>query len=339
MNQNRTEKQHFIPQFYLRRFADAEKWVQILDLKRSKIVKPRSYPSICWRKFFYSTTEGEQDDASQTIEELFERIETIISKDWDGVLARAKSNSLQLDDFLNIAKLTAMLMLRTKASRDNFNMNQENMDKSIYDLRMRNEDFDNPETVRKYREILREEVSVKQLIDMRELLVSGEYSITYNNVPFLRFMMEQLQGFFNILVTQIWTVHRAVGSNRFITSENPVVEWAPKEPGFYQTPRLGHHQFLALSPEVMIKMAPSPVPDPFPEPGEEWPVPPFANETVMYKDSNDIDVLVYNFLLTGRGASYAYAQRRWELDELQKQYLTRGPAYRIYSLSLANGMT
>lgn len=337
MDRRITKKQHFVPKFYLRRFSDEDKRVQVLDLKRSKVAKPRSYTSICWRELFYAANEGEYDHLSQNIEQFFEMLETSISRDWNGLIDRAKTGRLEREDFRNTAKLAAMLMLRTQVSRHDFNRNQENQDKSWIGHQTQFENLDNPVTAAKYREILGTDYPVDQLKKIQEHVIEGDYTITYNNVPFLTFMLEQFRGFFNILISDQWTVHTALGPHRFITSENPVVEWAPKCQGFYQTGRLGFHKFIALSPEVMIKMAPSPLPDRFPAPGEEWPVPKFAHETVVYRYSSDTDVLVYNFLLTGRGTSYAYAQRRLELDSILSQHSSHGPAYRIYSVALANG--
>jgi hypothetical protein len=330
-----TQKQHFVPKFYLRRFADNDDWIQVLDLKRNKIVKPAAYPSVCWRRLFYAAEEGKLDDTSQEFEQMFERIEDSISKDWDGILDRAVNKHLQPEDFMALAQFVAMLMLRTKANRDNFNRNMENVDKAVYGLVMRNENFDDEATVRKYRAIGGENVSVEELKAMQEVFVNGEFSLSYDNVSFLKFILSQLEGFSNVMITGQWTIYRRTEQFQFITNENPVVEWAPRETGFYGTARLARWQYIAISPDVMIKIEPPPLPNPFPEPKEAFPPLPLAFETARYKESSDIDVVIYNFLLTGCGSAYAYAQRRLELDALIEQHQTRGGAYRIYSAAFA----
>lgn len=330
-----TQKQHFVPKFYLRRFADSNDRMQVLDLKRSKIVKPVPYPSVCWRKFFYAAEEGKPDDTSQEIEQMFERIEDAISKDWDGIIDRGKTEQLQKADFMHLAQFVAMLMLRTKANRDNFNRNMENMDKALNGMLMKNEDFDIADTVRKYREIVGENVSVEELKAMQELFVSGEYSLSYNNVPFLRSILSLLEGFSNVMITGQWTIYRRAEQFQFITSENPVIEWTPRITGFYATARLAYQQYIAISPDVMIKIELPPLPDPFPEPDEEFPPLSLAFETAQYKASSDIDVMVYNFLLSGYGSAFAYAQRPLELEAMIDQHRTRGGAYMIYSASFA----
>lgn len=331
-----TKKQHFVPKFYLRRFANDENWIEVLDLKRNKVVKPVPYPSVCWRNLFYAAVEGQLDDTSQEIELMFQRIEDTISKDWDGIINRAISEQLQPEDFMALAQFVAMLMLRTEANRDNFNRNMENIDKAVYGQLMRNEDFDDEATVRKYREIVREDISVDDLKAMQKFMIDGEYSLSYDNVRFLRFLLSQLEGFSNVMITGQWTIYRRAGQFQFITNENPVIEWAPKPTGFLATARLAHKQYIAISPDVMLKIEPPPVSDSRLDPDEEFPPIPLAFERPLYKMISDIDVMVYNFLLTGQGSSYAYALRRQELEAMIEEYRTRGVAHRIYSAAFAN---
>lgn len=47
-----TRKQHIIPRFYLKRFADNNGNLQILDIQRGKIIKPRPYSGVCYDDFF-----------------------------------------------------------------------------------------------------------------------------------------------------------------------------------------------------------------------------------------------------------------------------------------------
>lgn len=331
-----TKKQHFVPKFYLKRFAGADGSLQVLDLKSKRIVKPVPYASVCWSKFFYSAEEGEFDEGSQEFEQMFERIENAISKDWDELLQRAIGESLRPEDFLHLTQFVAMLMLRTRANRDNFNRNMEAIDKAQYGMLMRHENFDNPQTVEKFRKIVGVDVSVEELKEMQSTIVKGEFTLSYNNVRFLRFVVSQFEGFCNVVVTGRWTVYRTSGNLQFITSENPVVEWAPKRTDFYGTARLAHVQYIALSPEIMIKIEPPPIPDPFPEPEDEFPLFPMASETVRYRQSSDIDVNVYDFLLTGQGTSFSYANRSRELAKMIQGHRNRDPAHGIYSAAFAN---
>ena len=47
-----TEKQHYVPKFYLKRFT-REGQIQVLNVKTKRIGKPRPYGSVCYEKFFY----------------------------------------------------------------------------------------------------------------------------------------------------------------------------------------------------------------------------------------------------------------------------------------------
>ena len=264
-----TKDQHFVPKFYLKRFSDAHGTIKVLNLAEKRVIKSKRYSSVCYGRYFYATEAGQQDSTSQEFERMFGDIENEISKDWDGMITRAVNKVLQPNDFSILSQFVAMLMLRTKANRDNL-----------------------------------------QVI----------------NIHFLNFILGNLQGFTNIIYSQEWTVYNRTGEFRFITSENPVVEWSPKQTGFWGAPRLSQQQYIAVSPDVLIELTPPPLP----EPGDDFPISPPPSETVQYKEISDDDVLMYDCLLTGHGSAFAYSQERRELDELNNQYSTRGVAFQLF---------
>jgi hypothetical protein len=63
-----TKDQHFVPEFYLRRFS-LNGMIVALDLPAGRILKPRPYQSVCYATFFHAQQTGVQDDLSQLVED------------------------------------------------------------------------------------------------------------------------------------------------------------------------------------------------------------------------------------------------------------------------------
>lgn len=73
-----TEKQHFIPKFYLKRFADNRGFLETIDVKKRQLGSKRPYPSVCYSSYFYAANTGVPDDLSQVIENWLQQIESAI---------------------------------------------------------------------------------------------------------------------------------------------------------------------------------------------------------------------------------------------------------------------
>lgn len=58
-----TKKQHFVPKFYLKRFARNGQ-IQVCDVRAKRILKAYGYKSVCYEKFFYGVETGVQDEVS-----------------------------------------------------------------------------------------------------------------------------------------------------------------------------------------------------------------------------------------------------------------------------------
>ncbi len=84
---NITKDQHFVPQFYLKRFVNAEDKLEILDCERRKIIQSRTPKHVCNEEWFYSL-RGKADDISQIIEKSFQKIEDYIAKSYDGIIQK-----------------------------------------------------------------------------------------------------------------------------------------------------------------------------------------------------------------------------------------------------------
>ena len=78
---NPTKAQHFVPQFYLKHFADRDGSLQVLNIKEKRLEKPRPYQGLGYAYYFYAAKTGVPDTISQQIEEWLSPIENIIAKE------------------------------------------------------------------------------------------------------------------------------------------------------------------------------------------------------------------------------------------------------------------
>jgi len=113
-----TKNQHFVPQFYLRRFLNQNNEVEVLDLKLMKCAKPRGTRKICYAEFFYGIETGIPDDTSQKIEGFFQKIEDFVANNLDSTIDRILNNKqVESDDKMLIAYLMSMLWIRGQEMR------------------------------------------------------------------------------------------------------------------------------------------------------------------------------------------------------------------------------
>lgn len=117
-----TRRQHFVSQFYLRKFVNSAGELEVLDVPQRKILEPRTPKAVCYEEFFYGAATGKLDEVSQQIEKLFQQMEDSIAKQLDPIIAKLLNYS-QIDDEEKwlIAFLMSMLWIRGPAMREQIN--------------------------------------------------------------------------------------------------------------------------------------------------------------------------------------------------------------------------
>lgn len=83
-----TEDQHFVPKFYLKRFADSQGFLDVLDVKKRQLARRRSYGGVCYDKFFYGAVTGQQDEVSRVIEKWLQQIESEVARKLPGIIKK-----------------------------------------------------------------------------------------------------------------------------------------------------------------------------------------------------------------------------------------------------------
>lgn len=276
-----TEDQHFVPKFYMRRFANEKGFLEVLDRQKGKLIKPRPYSGVCYSQFYYAKKTGEPDELSQDVEEVLKNLEDNISVDLPVIYEKIINyKQITQQERYTIAVLAAMLWLRVEYMRRQVNRMSENLLKEIMTLS-----------------------GDKRIAEVRDFLESKKGGFSFDNSTHLALMM-QFQGFSNMCFGKNWIVYLAKGEKKFITSDTPVVEWIPDRKGFYGPSFLERKHYLVLSPTVLIEMR-------YPIPG--------TKKILKRKWIYDDQVLEFNRMRVELSCDYCYAQRKDELEELVRE--------------------
>ena len=114
---NMTKNQHYVPQFYLRRFSEFErkKQINVYNLHHKKFIIGASIKGQAYKPFFY--------DNDGTIESYLSKIEYFSSNS----IAKLENNPVELanSDIKNLYTFIALSYVRTKKFADEVNMQME----------------------------------------------------------------------------------------------------------------------------------------------------------------------------------------------------------------------
>ena len=299
---NPTKKQHFLPRFYLKRFADGNKFLQVYDKKRAKIISPRPYSSVGYEHYFYAVQTGVPDEISQEIEEWLKVYEDIISKELPKIIENILSyKQITVDERYILSALMCMLWLRSPSMRDSLNRMHEDMVKQINSLN----------AVPSVDKFIKDKGIYMTSIQREKLIKSikdSKYNLRFNNASHLRFMTDTFgfndKGFTNMFYGHKWKIYIAKGKKRFITTDNPVVEWwLPPEDFYGRASFLERIKYFALTPEIFIELT-------YPQGSTK------IKRKTLFEEEDGI-VSFFNITMVSRGGSdFAYSQEKSLLEEI-----------------------
>ena len=297
-----TKTQHFVPKFYLKRFARNGK-IQVLDVKAKRILKGYGYKSVCRERFFYAVESGVQDEISQVFEDVFGRIERLIANALPGIIERAVALQLTNDDLEVLAYFMSAQWLRTRFFRDRIQKMQSKLLKWTFRQQASRPGFQ--DYIRSTTE--GREMSDKEIEEVKRYIQSGEYDLRFDNSQHLNFIdQERVNGFRNLLLAKKWRIVLSEEPCRFVTSDNPVAEWIPPMKGLFGPTFMDRLHLLALTPDILIETRRPDTTDP-----EQQPV-----DRLSYHAANEKGVLMFNRMLASLASQFAYGRRTEELEQL-----------------------
>ena len=222
-----TKKQHVVPKFYLKNFANSSGSLEIFDKGLKKFTLPKHPSGIGYELFFYSQTTGEQDDIGQAVEKMLGSFENYISDRYKGICTKILGNEpLSNEDVHTIALHASILWLRGYGMRSQ-------MSDAFGSLAKRMTQFwvYHPNIKDHVRKAIKEkgnpDPSDEEVADIIEYMSKGDYSIIGDNLSHLS-MLEEYQGFANLLTAKKLRIFIANSDLEFITSDIPVNELLPK---------------------------------------------------------------------------------------------------------------
>lgn len=246
-----TIKQHFVPKFYFKRFADDGNRLQVLDIKNAKILKSRPYSGVCYADFYYAQQTGVPDEVSQEIETFLKATEDIVSSDYDRVAEDILNyKQIREEDQLRLAWFMAALWMRNPMMRENINKMNEDMRKQIFKKYSYFPGFE--KSIQNIMKERGESANNEAVQQVKELFQSGDYQLKMDNTSHLDLMME-MKGFVNLVLAKKWRIYISL-QERFITSDTPVIEIFPERKGPYGPSFLDRKHVFVMTPKIVIEM-------------------------------------------------------------------------------------
>ncbi|MGI5870293.1 MAG: DUF4238 domain-containing protein [Kiritimatiellia bacterium] len=296
-NDNITKNQHYVPQFYLRKFANDEDKLEILDCERRKVVASRSPKSVCNEEYYYSAN-NKLDEVSQALEKEFQRIESDISKVYDSIAKKfVNFEQIAESDKMLVATFMSLQYLRGPYMRKQIQRMNEQMIKQITKLHFGSShihkffDQHEKETGEKLTEQQRNEVI--------EFAQKGEYRVEMGNAAHLH-LIGEMEGFRNLLFGKEWQVYISKSSKKFITSDNPVIELFPEWTGkfFYGPTFLQRTHQFSMTPDILIVAT---------DPRNPPEIVKVKRKTLFDNKEHNEKILELNFQHPRNAIAYAYA--------------------------------
>lgn len=225
VDQNPTKVQHFVPQFYLKNFADGEGCLDVLEIKNTRMAKRRPYQGLGYEHFYYARNTGVSDELSQQIEKWLKSTEDILAKALPKIIEAILGNKhIEDDDRYILSVLMSMLWLRTPGMRNDIQRTEEQMAERV-----------------------------QQLYGQEH----ADQFKSMDNITHLQFMVESMgfggPGFANCFFGMKWKAYIACGNEIFITSDSPVVEKFPPT-GFWGLPFQCRNKYFALTPNILLEL-------------------------------------------------------------------------------------
>lgn len=299
------KNQHFVPQFYLRKFVNQNNEVQVLDRDLMKITNPRGTRKICFEEFFYGVETGKFDAISQEIENNFDGIENYISKNLEPIVDKIlNGKQIGHSEKWVIALLMSMLWIRGPEMRSHIQNIQQQVAKlaitqefSIFP----NKRFD------QYDKETGKTTSPEMREKLKEVFVNQEYEIQFNNALHLE-NLNDISRYAHMFCFQHWTVFISKLQKKFVTTDNPVAIRFPKRKGLLQGGTfLERAHYFPLTPDIFILATESDILPPNPDIR--------LKRKTLYKGTES-QVLDLNVAMVRQATKYVYANDRQDLEDL-----------------------
>lgn len=244
-----TKKQHYVPQFYLRQWADKSGSFYPVKIEKKEPPKFRVFgqksspANFCFENFFYAQHTGEKDEMSQLIENDFADAEgKLASKlpEWENKIVN--NEQITSDDKYHLSELMLFMWFRGKEYRTQSKQMTEKMIKWVNKTLVHTIDR-TPEMKKTMTEL---GVTKADMIDFAE---REEYTVDIGNAHHMA-IMKDMYSFCNLLHGKFWRIYIS-RKGEFITTDAPYLDMSLSDK-FWGNDFLSREQTFVLSPRVFI---------------------------------------------------------------------------------------
>lgn len=303
---NYTKNQHYVPQFYLKKFANSAGKLETLDMAHKKIFKPQSPSHVCSWDYFYALETWKQDKISQIFEDMFNYFEDRFAVIYDKLLKEIhETHQIEENILYGLCEFVAVSRLRGKSFRDLMLKSSQDLMKELMISNYRMIKIHNPNN-----EMVKKISSDKEL---ENIILNWEFNIESNNAEYIKFMADDncIQWRTNLFRSKKIRIFISDGERNFVTSDACIVELFPENRSPYGVSFYERTHYFVLSPNILIE---------FSNPFNNW-------KEVKRKRVWKQEVLYYN-LLRSMYSNYMYSnsQDNFILKEYSKvrfQYIDR----------------
>ncbi len=205
-----TKNQHYVPQFYLRRFANEYDRICVYDLKEKELRDNQHPKKYAAGRYFYDVTKAELKEILKELVEFKPELEYQIDYDDDQFIEHYFSKSeLDAQNIMNLVE-NEPHRLREKVFK-------QKLISFLYDLSIRTE------LLRKQFEYINSKQNeLAEIVGARQLLIDAEYQAKMSQLKSL-FSVSNLYKIAEMLERNYdWYIGNNVSELSFITTDNPL---------------------------------------------------------------------------------------------------------------------
>ncbi len=245
-----TKNQHYVPQFYLKKFCNNNWQLETLDVLNKKIIKTQSIEGVCSDTYFYSMETWKEDIISQVLENLFCYYENNFVEIYDRLVDSILNyKNIDEKDLYELCTFVTVSRVRSKYFRDQINDWITEMMKNVASITY------NMEKSLNSNDSKIEMISSNKKAE--KLILSGNYILETDNSHHIGFIGEEkhIIWFSNLLFNKKIRIYISDWVRDFVTSDCCVVEACPERQWVYWFSFMEKVHYFVLSPKILIEFS------------------------------------------------------------------------------------
>jgi hypothetical protein len=209
------KRHHYIPQFYLRGFIDPanEPYLWVYE-KRSPAIKSVSARDAGLEKGYHSFTNSKGQRDTESIENIFQRIEDSTARVFEGIKNR---EPLSEEERHTLATFLSLMLTRVPNYRRNVENTMGDLLKQIAMMDASNIDWLR-ENMKTYEQVTGESLGMSPE-EFQKTILEGDYELSTSPTFSLQMMSIDLSEAF---LDKTWFYLKATDRVKFLTSDNPL---------------------------------------------------------------------------------------------------------------------